>query len=176
MQNVSLSANINNELVKFDYTRIRINFTAARGIFINNTIESLPPYPDVCDQANASEQHIKFMDTWESMSYSPSLADNYTVALARSNYTNAQMEDKDFYIVPLPLCNGLIYNNAKQYAIITNNMVRHISVRWESSYLDFYENDVEYNSQYEFLIYKGNLNNAHLLANIINLYPFWEVN
>jgi hypothetical protein len=145
-----------------------------RGKYINNTQTEIGPYNNnaECNGQN-TEQHIKYNDNFEEVYYSPSIAENYTQKLIRSDFTNPLFNED--YIVPLPICNGLIYNPSKQYAIITNNTIRHISVKWESNQIDFYETEQEFNGEYEFIFFKGNLEQAHLLANIINPYPFWTL-
>jgi hypothetical protein len=172
----TFSTILNGTLHEFEITIGRFTFTGPRGEFITNTQPVVGPINNsaACDGKRV-EQHIIVTDNWERAHYTPSLADNYTQALVRSDYTPPGAAGNDKYIVPLPISNGLIYNDQKGYAIITNNTVRHISVKWESDYLDFYENDIKYNSQYELIFFKGPLEQAHLLATLINPYPTWTL-
>lgn len=172
--NSSIVANIDGSLHYFEFETARFQFMGRRGKYINNTQPEIGTYSNnaQCNGQN-TDQHMKFSDNFEEVYYSPSIAENYTQKLIRSDFTHPLFTDD--YIVPLPICNGLLYNPIKQYAIITNNTIRHISVKWESNELDFYETEQEFNGEYEFIFFKGTLEEAHLLANIINPYPFWTL-
>ncbi|MBD3351917.1 MAG: hypothetical protein GF364_10570 [Candidatus Lokiarchaeota archaeon] len=174
--NVTLATYIGGIKYEFDLESISLEFLSRRGKYINNTQDSIGVVNNnaACN-GQTTEQHIIFMDNWEKVYYSPSLAENTTQLLTRSDYTHPMVEGNEDYIVPLPISNGFLYNEDNNYAIITNNTMRHISVKWEQNYVDFYETELEYNSRYEFICFKGNLEEAHLLANIINPYPTWEM-
>ncbi|MHA1340954.1 MAG: hypothetical protein ACTSRZ_03145 [Promethearchaeota archaeon] len=176
-QSIHFSLNNNNSTKFFEYniTKLKFQFMSHRGIYINNTIPQVPAYNDNAEcNGQKTEQHIIFYDNWNEVYYSPSLAENFTQRLIRNDYKPPLTESNEHYKVPLMISNGFLYNVQKGYAIITNNTVRHISVRWENDFVEYYEDDQEFNSEYEFIIYQGNLIDAHLLSNIINPYPFME--
>ncbi|MHA1819925.1 MAG: hypothetical protein ACTSVC_05590 [Promethearchaeota archaeon] len=172
-ENQNITCKLNNTFYSFNIDVLRFKFKSHRDQEISNEIYPLPNYNDsALFNGESTEQHMFFFDDWNTIYYSPSIAENYTQKLVRDDYRNEAMKDNDFYIVPLPIANGFIYNPQKHYAIITNNTVRHISVKWENNYLEYYETEQKYNSTYEFILFKGDLADSHLLANIINPYPF----
>jgi glycosyl hydrolase family 57 len=176
IQNYSLKLFVNNSLKEFQFEKIQLSFQSRRDQFVSNKVPILPVFNNsaACN-GKRSEQHIKFNDNWKTAAYSPSLAENYTQTITRDDYHHPAMGNDPYYKVPLPISNGLLYNIQKGYAIITHNTVRHISVRWENDVADFYEKEIQYNSNYEFLCFKGSLQEAHLLSLICNPYPILEV-
>ena len=178
LTNHSLAVLLADSVQTFNFEKIYVDFTGPYGFLVNNTRSTLP----LLSAANftncnleRSAQYIHFQDTWKQIHYTPSLADNYTIGLTRSDYTSKAMEGDDFYTVPLPICNGLLYNDEQGYAIITNNTVGHIAVTWEEGQVFYYEKETIYNAHYEFLLFRGSLEQAHLLATLVNTYPILEV-
>lgn len=176
--NNSIEFNALGTAYSFDYEIISLEFLSRRGIYINNTQQYIPKINNTitCNGERVST-HIKFLDDWEKIHYSPSLDENNSVQCNRSDYTNHAVVNDDDYILALPISNGFLYNDEGGYAIITNNTVRHLSVKWgkESNEMDFVETEFQYNAKYEFILYKGSLENALLFANIINPYPYWNL-
>ncbi len=176
--NHSMTVRLQDSTHNFTFEKIYMDFTGPYGFLVDNTQPTLPLLGSenftACNLERSS-QYIRFHDNWENIHYTPSLADNYTVGLTRSDYTNKAMIGDDFYTVPLPICNGLIYNDEQGYAIITNNTVGHIAVTWEEGQVFYYEKETIYNAHYEFILYRGPLEQAHLLASLINTYPILEV-
>ncbi|GAB4313518.1 MAG: hypothetical protein Kow0069_14680 [Promethearchaeota archaeon] len=158
--------------VEFEFDVLRANFTGRTGFFVPNDLPSLPALQF---EGPTTSQFVTFKDDWRRVAYTPSLLDNATQNLTRADYRNPFVGRNDDYLVPLPLANGLIYNLAKGYALITNNEVRHVSVRWEDDRVTFYETGQDFDARYEFLLFDGSLEDALLLANLANLYPFVEV-
>ncbi len=160
----------------FNITRLVVEFPGRRGLYVNQS-QSYSTILPINNSASCGGlkkiNQIGFVDNWTEMVYSPSLDENHTIRIARRDYIHPKMIGNDNYQLHIPLSNGLLYNPEKHYAIIKNNSVRHISVRWDQQGLEmrFLETEVQYNSRFEFILYSGALENAHLLANIINPYP-----
>jgi hypothetical protein len=95
--------------------------------------------------------------------------------MVRSDYTNPAANDPSTYRVQIPMANGFVFNPQSGVAIITENMVRHISFSWEPDYLEFWEDEQKYNARYQFVLVQGTIDDCHLLANLLNMYPFWNL-
>jgi hypothetical protein len=179
----SLTALVKWELKEFEVDIANFAFMGPYMIHVNNTqlYESFGPlesrknytagFITEDNKEGRSSHYIQFLDNWQRANYSPSMAENYTREIIRSDYYHPAMQNDEFYIVALPIANGFIYNYEGGYAIIKNTTVNHISVRWFADKLVYFEEFVEYNHQYEFIFFKGSLADAHFLASIINPYP-----
>ncbi|MHA1730634.1 MAG: hypothetical protein ACTSU5_01755 [Promethearchaeota archaeon] len=162
----------------FTFDVLRANFTGPTGHLITNDASSLNASAldySALFGGRRTRQSFTFAGNWINATYSPSLLENGTQEVRRSDYRNPVIGRDPDYICPLPIANGLLYNPRDGYAIITNNTVRHVSVKWEDDSVEYYETDQKFNSEYEFIITAAPLADALLLADLVNMYPTLEV-
>ena len=165
---------------RFNITRLVLEFPGRRGVLVNQTqdFSSIGVFNNsaACNGLKKTNE-IGFIDNWTEAVYSPSLDENRTVQIKRSDFLHPKMIGNKDYQMHLPLSNGLLYNPDKEYAIIKNNSVRHISVRWNQlgTEMRFLETEVQFNSRFELILFSGSLQDSLLLANIINPYPFIQL-
>ncbi|MHA1720142.1 MAG: hypothetical protein ACTSXK_11515 [Promethearchaeota archaeon] len=178
ISNQSLDTIINETLYKFEFEKLSLSFIGPYNISVNNYQKFLSNLTEANYTAcnlERSEQYIYFDDDWSKIHYTPSLDNNGTIGLTRSDYSNKAMVGDPFYKVALPICNGLLYNDQGNYAIIMNNSVGRLAVVWKEDTAYYSEQYTEYNGSYEFIFYKGSLENALLFASLVNTYPTLEV-
>ncbi len=96
--------------------------------------------------------------------------ENFTQELTRRDYYQ-YVEGVDFeFQCLLALSNGMIFNPAKGYAIVKNTTNHNVAASWRDDGVDFYEEDTQYNSEREYFLVKGTLQEVLKFANQINSY------
>jgi hypothetical protein len=122
-----------------------------------------------------NEISVIFADDFSKIAYSPSINENFTVTLNRSDYYQHPFNSENEWFVRLAACNGLYYNTNKGYAIIKTNTIRHLAGTWRPDSIEFLETDVKYNSHHQYILVKGELAEVLDLANLLNSYAPMEV-
>lgn len=117
---------------------------------------------------------VKFIDSWEEAIYSPAIAENITVQINRNDYFYKPL-GADEWLCLLSMCNGLLYNPLKGYAIVKNCSAFHLPATWRVDNVEFKEIEVKYNSTRDFFFLKTDLATALKFANQINSYSILEM-
>jgi len=129
----------------------------------NNTFNNYSFYSILLNIKPSILHKIHFnVSNIKNITYSPSLLENQTQMLFRSNYSRKLF---------LPLTNGLIYVNG--VGIIRNNSRHYASICWDINTNEIYQMEQyqEHNISVEFFVLKSDINTCLNLANIINTYP-----
>jgi hypothetical protein len=142
-------------------------------ILINNTIFDANNRTEGLTGPN--QISIFFKDSFECIAYSPSLSENQTVTLDRSDYYQFPFGSENEWFVRLPACNGLIYNQNSGYGIIKNVTTRHLAGTWRPDSIEFRETEVKYSSKHQYFLVKGTVDELLMLANLLNSRATMEV-
>jgi hypothetical protein len=89
--------------------------------------------------------YIKFIGNFSRIQYSPSLWDNLSVELLRSDYNpdlvdyylDWDLEALDNFEIYLALANGLIYSTSGNFAIVKNCSSTHLCAKWNTNDIRF---------------------------------------
>ncbi|MHA1341304.1 MAG: hypothetical protein ACTSRZ_15110 [Promethearchaeota archaeon] len=167
-------ANLSSKNYSFQVYQIDLEFFGYYNLSIPLNETYYVAENDLANYKNAginskNDVSIIFRDNWQYISYSPSLAENYTVELNRDDYFYKPF-GADEWLLLLSMCNGLLYNPIKNYAIIKNCSVHHIPAIWRSDNVEFKEIELKYKNSWQFFIVNTSLENALMLANQINSY------
>jgi hypothetical protein len=142
-------------------------------ILINNTIFDANNRTEGLTGPN--QISIFFKDSFEYIAYSPSLSENQTVTLDRSDYYQFPFGSENEWFVRLPACNGLIYNQNSGYGNIKNVTTRHLAGTWRPDSIEFRETEVKYSSKHQYFLVKGTVDELLMLANLLNSRATMEV-
>jgi hypothetical protein len=161
------------------YGRFNITLKHDEAHWINNTSPGTGLMSDLdwyntTGNPGANEISIRFADTWQTVTYSPALLENDTVELERDDYFYKPYGSENEWWVLLAGCNGMVYNPVGGYGIVKNNTVRHLAANWRSDSIEYLETNVKYNSEHEYYIVPGTLNEVLQFANQINSYGYLE--
>ena len=126
--------------------------------------------PEISDSDSGNEISIRFTDNWTSAMYSPSLSENTTIMLNRTDFYQFMKGSSYEWLTLLAMCNGFLYNPQKGYGIVKNNSVNHLPATWRQDSVTFRESKVKYNSVREYYIVKGSYDEVLRFANQINAY------
>nr|MDO8109025.1 hypothetical protein [Candidatus Sigynarchaeota archaeon] len=94
--------------------------------------------------------YIAFNGDFSSIQYSPSLWENLTVTLNRTDYNPDNIDefgdwdsrmDIDNFQIYLPLANGLLYSANGGYAIVKNCSSSHVTMRWKADKVRFLQTE-----------------------------------
>ncbi len=126
--------------------------------------------------------YAKFTGDFSSMQYSPSLWENESVSLSRSDYNPDKMdyyqdwdeEPLDNFEIYLALSNGLIYSSNVNCAIIKNCSTVHVCAKWNTDDVRFMQTETRSalnpaGETWEFFVVPGvSMSRAIAFANIVN--------
>lgn len=130
---------------------------------------------DIPEDDKGNEISISFTDDWNSAIYSPSLSENTTVTLNRSDYYQNVDGSSYEWLFLMAMCNGFLYNPGKGYGIVKNNSVSHLAATWRPNSVSFRDTRVKFNSSREYYLVKGSYHDVLKFANQINAYQLMEM-
>ncbi|MHA1819605.1 MAG: hypothetical protein ACTSU2_17040 [Promethearchaeota archaeon] len=119
---------------------------------------------------------VKFSGNLEQVVYSPPLAEDLSVRVNRSDYT-----DENILNIHIPLSNGLIFipnsrDSNKGLAIIHNTSQYQIAPRWKSDSLTYMTGKIVFPAPFQFFILNNtDIANAKYLANHLNNNVTWTI-
>ncbi len=125
---------------------------------------------DIEASDSGNDISIRFTDNWTSALYSPSLSENTTVMLNRTDYYQYKEGSSYEWLCLLAMCNGFLYNPQKGYGIVKNCSINHLPATWRQDSVTFRESKVKYNSVREYFIVSGSYDEVLRFANQINAY------
>nr|MDO8088354.1 hypothetical protein [Candidatus Sigynarchaeum springense] len=127
--------------------------------------------------------YARFTGDFSRMQYSPSLWENISVSLTRSDYNVDKVDyyedwDKeliDNFEIYLALSNGLIYSTNGQFAIIKNCSRVHVCAKWNTNDVRFMQTETRSalnpaGETWEFYVVPGvNISQAIAFASLVNI-------
>jgi hypothetical protein len=113
---------------------------------------------------------ISFEDDWSQAIYSPSLVENFTQTLSRTDYYQYPVSADFEFLCLLALSNGFLYNPQKGYGIVKNVTGSHLAASWRPESISFPAYYLKYHTTAEFFLVKGTIQEVLQFANQINTY------
>jgi hypothetical protein len=159
------------------YGKYNITMKHDEANYLNESTE-LPNYitnNGTTDVSDSNEISVKFIDDFKDVIYSPALAENLTQNLTRSDYFYRPYGSSEEWYLLLSLCNGLLYNPEKKYAIVKNVTANHLAALWREENVEFLETKVKYNSTRDYFLVSGELSDILRFANQINAYKVFTI-
>lgn len=126
--------------------------------------------------------YIKFLGDFSTIRYSPTMFENETIRMSRSDYLPDLTDEHgdwarddnrpDNFEYFLPLSNGLVYSVPGRFAIIKNNSASHTTGKWNAG--DFRFMQIQTRNQtapWQFFVLKDvDLSQALAFANLVNTW------